>query len=51
VSIGLAAGLYALTFVFTSMGSTGSLNPVLAGWLPVILSGAVGLWLFQAMLT
>jgi lipopolysaccharide export system permease protein len=51
VSIGFAGALYALTFIFTSMGGTGALNPVLAGWLPAIITGALGLWLFQTMMT
>jgi len=51
ISIGFAGALYALTFIFTSMGGTGALNPVLAGWLPAILTGALGLWLFQTMMT
>jgi lipopolysaccharide export LptBFGC system permease protein LptF len=51
VSMGLAAGLYVLTFVFNSMGTTGALNPVLAGWLPAIISAVAGLWLFQSMMT
>ncbi|NLW51550.1 MAG: YjgP/YjgQ family permease [Candidatus Brocadiaceae bacterium] len=51
LSIAVAAGLYTLTFVFSSMGYTGSLNTALAGWLPTVLAGALGLWLFEAMLT
>ena len=51
LSIALATGLFALTFVFTSMGTTGTLDAVLAGWLPTVLAGALGLWLFESMLT
>jgi lipopolysaccharide export LptBFGC system permease protein LptF len=51
LSIALAASLYTLTFVFSSMGVTGSLNAAVAGWLPTILGGALGLWLFESMLT
>lgn len=51
LSILLAGGLYALTFVFSSMGNSGTLHAVLAGWLPTIMSGAAGLWLFESMLT
>jgi lipopolysaccharide export system permease protein len=51
VSIALAAGLYALTFAFSSMGNSGAVPPVLSGWLPTLLTGAGGLWLFQAVLT
>ena len=51
VCILLATGLYVLTFIFTSMGSTGTLDPLVAGWMPTIMAGAGGLWLFQSMLT
>jgi lipopolysaccharide export LptBFGC system permease protein LptF len=51
LSILLAGGLYALTFLFTSMGTSGMLPPVLAGWLPVIITAAGGLYLFQSILT
>ncbi|KPK65904.1 MAG: hypothetical protein AMK73_01610 [Planctomycetes bacterium SM23_32] len=51
IAAATAAGLYALTFVFSSMGTTGALHPVLAGWLPAVIGAAVGLWLFESMLT
>jgi lipopolysaccharide export LptBFGC system permease protein LptF len=51
IGIAIAGGLYSLTFIFTSMGTTGSLAPVAACWLPQIAGGALGLWLFEAMLT
>ncbi|MHC5033933.1 MAG: LptF/LptG family permease [Planctomycetota bacterium] len=51
VSMLVAGGLFGLTFVFSSMGNTGALNPVLAGWLPAVIVGAGGLWLFESMLT
>ncbi|MFO7957900.1 MAG: LptF/LptG family permease [Candidatus Brocadiia bacterium] len=51
ISIVVAAGFYALTFVFTSMGETQTIPAVLAAWLPPIAGGSLGLWLFQAMLT
>ncbi len=51
ISILVAGGFYALGFVFTSMGETQAISPVVAGWLPAILGGAAGLWLFQAMVT
>ncbi|MHC4788460.1 MAG: LptF/LptG family permease [Planctomycetota bacterium] len=51
VGIAVAGSLYGLTFVFTSMGNTSALNPVLAAWLPAIVVGAVGLWLFESMRT
>jgi lipopolysaccharide export system permease protein len=51
VSALVAGTLYGLTFVFSTMGNTGALNPLLAGWLPAILVGALGLWLFEFMAT
>lgn len=51
VCILVAAGYYVVTFVFGSMGNAGTLSPVLAGWLPVVMIGAAGLWMFEAMLT
>ncbi len=51
ISILIAAGFYALSFIFSSMGATGTINPVIAGWLPTLMAGAFGLWLFQSMLT
>ena len=47
----VAGAYYVLTFVFGSMGNTGTISPVLAGWLPVLMTGVGGLWLFEAMLT
>ncbi len=51
ISIVVAAGFYALGFVFTSMGETQTIPALLAGWLPTIAGSSLGLWLFQAMLT
>jgi lipopolysaccharide export LptBFGC system permease protein LptF len=51
VCILVAAGVYLVTFVLGSMGMSNTLNAVLCGWLPTILAGAVGLWLFQSILT
>jgi lipopolysaccharide export system permease protein len=51
VSILVAACFYALGFSLSSMGATGTVNPVLAGWLPSIIGGSAGLYLFQGMHT
>jgi lipopolysaccharide export LptBFGC system permease protein LptF len=51
ISILVAAGFYALGFVLSSMGATETVNPVIAGWLPSIIGGSAGLWLFQSMHT
>lgn len=51
VSILVASALYALTFVFGSMGNTDAISPVLAGWMPTVLIGTGGLWLYGSMHT
>jgi len=51
ISIVVAAGFYALSFVFGSMGATQTVPPVIAGWLPTIIGGSAGLWLFEGMHT
>ncbi len=51
VSIVVAASFYALGFALSSMGSTETVNPILAGWLPSIVGGSAGLYLFQGMHT
>jgi lipopolysaccharide export system permease protein len=51
VSIVVAAGFYALGFALSSMGATETVNPILAGWLPSIVGGSAGLYLFQGMHT
>lgn len=51
VSIVVAAGFYTLGFIMASMGATDTVNPIIAGWLPSIIGGSVGLWLFQGMHT
>lgn len=51
VCIVLAGLFYALIFVFSSIGKAGTLHPALAGWMPCILGGAVGLYLFESRLS
>lgn len=51
VCILVAAGMYGVSFILSSMGMTGALNSVLCGWLPTIGGAAVGLWLFGSMQT
>jgi lipopolysaccharide export LptBFGC system permease protein LptF len=50
ISIAVAVGYYAMTFVFGNMGNTAVLDPLLAGWLPTIVTGSVGLVLFEWLL-
>jgi len=42
---------HAMVFVSTSVGESGAVHPVLAGWMPVIVAGPCGIWLFESMLT
>jgi lipopolysaccharide export system permease protein len=51
ISLVVAAGFYVLSFVFSSLGNTGVLNPILAGWMPTVVGAAAGLWLFESMHT
>ena len=51
ICIFVAFVYHAIVFVCTSVGDTGGMHPVLAGWLPVIAAGPCGIWLFQSMLT
>ena len=49
ISVLLILGYYVLSFSFSSLGVKGTLSPVLAGWLPVLISlGSGGLLLRQA---
>ena len=47
----VAGAHYVLVFVSNSMGETGVMPPTLAGWLPIIVTGPVGITLFESMLT
>lgn len=49
VSVVVAAGLYVMTFLLTSMGNTAAINPVVAGWLPTGIVGAAGIYLYASM--
>jgi len=51
VCILVTAGFHVLSFVSISMGNTGLLHPVVAAWLPPVLAGGVGSWLFGIMQT
>ena len=49
ISVLLILGYYVLSFSFSSLGVKGTLPPILAGWLPVLISlGSGGLLLRQA---
>ena len=54
---GLAAGCllclfyFAADFVFRNLGLGGSLDPLLAAWIPILFFGSLGLVLFESMRT
>jgi lipopolysaccharide export system permease protein len=45
ISVLLIFGYYLMSFIFSSLGITGSLSPFLAAWLPVGIGLAAGLWM------
>jgi LPS export ABC transporter permease LptG len=51
ICIAVSALYYVLTFVCSNMGNAGMINAVLAGWLPTIMLGAVGIILFDNLRT
>ncbi len=51
LSIVVASALYALNFIFSSMGTTDTIHPVLAGWMPTAIVGGVGVWLYGSLRT
>lgn len=51
VCVFVSAAYYTMVFVCTSMGQTGVIDPVIAGWFPVIVGGSSGVFLFESMLT
>jgi lipopolysaccharide export system permease protein len=47
ISVLLIFGYYLMSFIFSSLGVTGTLMPFLAAWLPVLIGLAGGLWLLR----
>jgi lipopolysaccharide export system permease protein len=47
ISVLLIFGYYLMSFIFSSLGITGTLLPFPAAWLPVLIGLGVGLWLLQ----
>ncbi len=45
ISVLLIFGYYLMSFIFSSLGITGTLTPVLAAWLPVGIGLAAGSWM------
>ena len=47
ISVLLIFGYYLMSFIFSSLGITGTLPPFLAAWLPVAIGLSGGLWLLR----
>jgi lipopolysaccharide export system permease protein len=47
ISVVLIFGYYLMSFIFSSLGITGTLSPFLAAWLPVVLGLSAGLWMLS----
>jgi lipopolysaccharide export system permease protein len=47
ISVLLIFGYYLMSFIFSSLGITGTLMPFMAAWLPVFIGLAGGLWLLR----
>jgi lipopolysaccharide export system permease protein len=47
ISVMLIFGYYLMSFIFSSLGITGTLPPVLAAWMPVFVGLSGGLWLLR----
>jgi len=47
ISVMLIFSYYLMSFIFSSLGVTGSLHPLLAGWSPVFIGLAIGAFLLR----
>jgi lipopolysaccharide export system permease protein len=47
ISVLLIFGYYLMSFIFSSLGVTGTLMPFMAAWLPVFIGLGGGLWLLR----
>jgi lipopolysaccharide export system permease protein len=47
ISVMLIFGYYLMSFIFSSLGITGTLPPFLAAWMPVLIGLSGGLWLLR----
>ena len=48
-SILICCAFYVLTYICTNLGNMGILHPILAAWLPIVIFGSFGLFLFEWM--
>ncbi len=49
ISVLICCAFYVLTYLCTNLGDIGILHPILAAWLPVVIFGCLGLFLFDWM--
>ena len=42
---------FAVDFVFRSLGLGGGLSPILAGWIPILIAGSLGIALTDGIRT
>ena len=49
ISILICCAFFVLSYICINLGNVGILHPVLAAWLPVVLFGCLGLFLFDGM--
>lgn len=49
ISILICCSFYVLTYICANLGNMGILHPILAAWLPVVMFGSLGLFLFDWM--
>ena len=49
ISILICCTFFVLSYICMNLGNMGILHPVLAAWLPVVLFGSLGLFLFDGM--
>jgi len=48
ISVLLIFGYYLMSFIFSSLGITGALPPLLAAWIPVLIGLTAGGWLLRS---
>jgi lipopolysaccharide export LptBFGC system permease protein LptF len=45
----VATGFHVVSFMLVSVANKGMFSPSMAAWLPVVVAGGAGLWLFGRM--
>jgi lipopolysaccharide export system permease protein len=49
ISVLICCAFYVLSYICANLGNMGILHPILAAWLPVVMFGSLGLFLFDWM--